>query len=448
MTHGPLFGKIFSFALPLIASGILQQSFNSVDVAVVGRFCSPQSLAAVGSNGMIIALIVNLFLGISIGANVVIARYIGQEYLGSVKKAVQTVMSLSVVVGVMLMFVGFFAAKPILEAISTPDDVLDKATLYLRLYFLGMPAMMVYNFGSAVLRSVGDTKRPFYCLVAGGVINVALNLLLVLEFKMDVAGVAIGTLVSSLISALLLLRVMTHEEEPLRLDINDFLVDKAELWKMLKIGVPAGIQGMVFPLSNTFIVSGINTFGAAGSAGSAAAINYEYYCYFLVASFASAAVAFTSQNYGAGFSRRCNEVFRHCLLMAVLFCGIANLTIAWQKDFFVGIFSSDPEVMEYGCLRIAVVLMFQWIASSYEIAGACMRGLGYSMTPTLITIFGTCAMRIAWIWFFHHTDYLTAYSELLMIYPITWILTGIAVTVAYYIVRRRAYTTLDGNTQE
>ncbi|MCM1429388.1 MAG: MATE family efflux transporter [Clostridium sp.] len=448
MTHGPLFGKIFSFALPLIASGILQQSFNSVDVAVVGRFCSPQSLAAVGSNGMIIALIVNLFLGISIGANVVIARYIGQEYLGSVKKAVQTVMSLSVVVGVMLMFVGFFAAKPILEAISTPDDVLDKATLYLRLYFLGMPAMMVYNFGSAVLRSVGDTKRPFYCLVAGGVINVALNLLLVLEFKMDVAGVAIGTLVSSLISALLLLRVMTHEEEPLRLDINDFLVDKAELWKMLKIGVPAGIQGMVFPLSNTFIVSGINTFGAAGSAGSAAAINYEYYCYFLVASFASAAVAFTSQNYGAGFSRRCNEVFRHCLLMAVLFCGIANLTIAWQKDFFVGIFSSDPEVIEYGCLRIAVVLMFQWIASSYEIAGACMRGLGYSMTPTLITIFGTCAMRIAWIWFFHHTDYLTAYSELLMIYPITWILTGIAVTVAYYIVRRRAYTTLDGNTQE
>lgn len=439
MLHGPLFGKILAFSLPLIASGVLQQSFNAVDVAVVGRFCSAQALAAVGSNGMIIALIVNLFLGVSIGANVVIARYIGQDYLGSVKRAVQTVITLSVICGLALVLIGWLAARPILEAISTPDDVIDKATLYLRLYFLGMPALMVYNFGSAVLRSVGDTRRPFYCLVAGGVVNVSLNLLFVLGMGMDVAGVALGTVASNVISAGLLLRIMTREEEPLRLDLRRPMIDRAELGKMLRIGLPAGLQSVVFPLSNTFIVSGINSFGAAGSAGSAAALNYEYYCYYLVVSFANAAVAFTSQNYGAGQTRRCTSVFRQCLLLSMLFCGVANVLITLRMHDFISIFTTDPEVASYAYVRIRTVLLFQWIAATYEIAGACMRGLGYSMTPTLITIFGTCALRIGWVWAFFHADFISGFGGLLTVYPVTWIFTGAAVLLAYWLVRRRAY---------
>lgn len=439
MLNGPLLGKILVFALPLMASGVLQQSFNSVDVAVVGRYCNPQSLAAVGSNGMIISLIVNLFIGISVGANVVIAHYIGRKDNRAVKNAVDTVMSLALVCGIILLFIGVFTARPILEAISTPHDVIDLATLYLRIYFLGMPFFLIYNFGSAILRSVGDTRRPFYCLVAGGIVNVILNLILVLVFDLGVAGVAIATVVSNVVSAALLLVILAREEEPYRVDIRRFLINRPELSKMLRIGMPAGIQGMVFSFSNIFIVSGINTFGAAGSAGSAAALNYEYYCYFVIVAFNSAAVAFTGQNYGAGNTERCNRVFRLCMIMALVGCAVLNLLIAWQKEFFISFFTTDPEVAAYAYIRIITVLMFQFIATSYEVSGACMRGLGYSMTPTVLTIIGTCLLRIGWVYTFHHTTIIDGMSALLMVYPISWAVTGISVLTAYFIIRRKAY---------
>ena len=439
MLNGPLMGKILLFALPLMASGALQQSFNSVDVAVVGRYCNPQSLAAVGSNGMIISLIVNLFIGISVGANVVIAHYIGRKDDNAVKKAVDTIMSLAIICGVILLFFGVVTARPILEAISTPHDVIDLATVYLRIYFLGMPFFMIYNFGSAILRSIGDTRRPFYCLVAGGIVNVILNLVLVLFFDMGVAGVAIATVASNVVSALLLLVILAREEEPYRVYIFRFSVNHPELSKMLKIGMPAGIQGMVFSFSNIFIVSGINTFGAAGSAGSAAALNFEYYCYFVIVAFNSAAVAFTGQNYGAGKIERCNRVFTFCSVMALVGCAILNVLIVWQKEFFISFFTTDPDVAHFGYIRLTVVLLFQFIATSYEVSGACMRGLGYSMTPTVLTIFGTCFLRIAWVYLFHHTTIIDGMDALLMVYPISWILTGISVLIAYFIIRRKAY---------
>ncbi|MDE5810639.1 MAG: MATE family efflux transporter [Muribaculaceae bacterium] len=439
MLNGPLMGKILLFALPLMASGALQQSFNSVDVAVVGRYCNPQSLAAVGSNGMIISLIVNLFIGISVGANVVIAHYIGRKDDNAVKKAVDTIMSLAIICGVILLFFGVVTARPILEAISTPHDVIDLATVYLRIYFLGMPFFMIYNFGSAILRSIGDTRRPFYCLVAGGIVNVILNLVLVLFFDMGVAGVAIATVASNVVSALLLLVILAREEEPYRVNIFRFSVNRPELSKMLKIGMPAGIQGMVFSFSNIFIVSGINTFGAAGSAGSAAALNFEYYCYFVIVAFNSAAVAFTGQNYGAGKIERCNRVFTLCSVMALVGCAILNVLIVWKKEFFISFFTTDPDVAHFGYIRLTVVLLFQFVATSYEVSGACMRGLGYSMTPTVLTIFGTCFLRIAWVYLFHHTTIIDGMDALLMVYPISWILTGISVLIAYFIIRRKAY---------
>ena len=310
MLHGGIFRKLLLFALPLIASGILQQSFNSVDVAVVGQFASSQALAAVGSNGLVISLIINLFIGISIGANVVIAHYIGRQDEKGIKNAISTTAIIAVTSGIFLLITGLLIAKPILEALDTPEDVIDLAVLYLRIYSLGMPFMMIYNFGAAILRSLGDTKRPFYSLVVAGAINVGLNLLLVIEFEMSVAGVAVATVISNIVNAGIIVFFLTHEKGVFRLELKQLSISKAELKKILQIGVPAGIQGMVFSISNVFVLATINSFGSAAVAGSSAALNYEYYCYFVVSAFAQATVAFTSQNYGAGQIERCKTIFR------------------------------------------------------------------------------------------------------------------------------------------
>ncbi|MBD5204250.1 MAG: MATE family efflux transporter [Bacteroidales bacterium] len=439
MLQGPLLKKIVVFAIPLLLSGVLQQSFNSVDVAVVGRYCSRQSLAAVGSNGVVIGLLVNLFLGISIGANVVIANCIGRGKREDAARATSTVMVMSAIFGVFLGVIGILASGSILRAIATPDDVLPRAEVYLRLFFIGVPFLVVFNFASAVLRSVGDTRRPFNCLVAGGVVNVGLNLLLVLIFDLDVAGVAIATSVSNVVSATLLVRILMRERGDLRLDMRQLRFDRELAGEVLRIGVPAGVQAAVFPLSNVFILSAINTFGADGSAGSAAALTYEYYCYYLIAAFASASVAFTGQNYGAGKYRRCDRIFLICLAMGAASCAIANIGITIYREWFVGLFTSEPDVSSYGYIRIEHVLLFQFIASSYEVAGASMRGMGKSVLPALITIFGTCIVRIWWVSMFQAGYIPHDMGKLLDIYPITWILTGLMMLTVYRIVRRKAY---------
>ena len=293
MLHGSLLNKILLFSLPLAASSILQQLFNSVDVAVVGRFASDQALAAVGSNSSVISLMINLFVGISVGANVVIANYIGQKDERGIKNAIHTVSVIALTSGCLLLVVGLLIARPILEAMDTPDDVIDLAVLYLRIYFLGMPFFMIYNFGASILRSMGDTKRPLYCLVAG-IINTVLNLLLVIVFKMSVAGVAIGTVVANMFSAGVIIYILRHEQGPFKLNFKHLRINRPELRKVLQIGVPAGIQGMVFSIANIFIQAAVNRFGSAAIAGSAAALTYEYYCYFVVSAFSQAAVTFIS----------------------------------------------------------------------------------------------------------------------------------------------------------
>ena len=382
MLHGSIFRKLLLFALPLIASGILQQSFNSVDVAVVGQFASSQALAAVGSNGLVISLIINLFIGISVGANVVIAHYIGRKDEQGIQNAISTTAVIAATSGIFLLITGLVIAKPLLEALDTPEDVMDLAVLYLRIFSLGMPFMMIYNFGAAILRSMGDTKRPFYSLVIAGVINVGLNLLLVIGFKMSVAGVAIATVASNIVNAAIIICFLTHEKGIFRLKLKKLSVSKPELRKILQIGVPAGIQGMVFSISNVFVLATINSFGSAAVAGSSAALNYEYYCYFVVSAFAQAAVAFISQNYGAGKIERCKNIFRQSMLLGLLGCAFLNLLIVWQKEFFIGFFTSEPDIVRYAAIRMEYVLLFQFMASSYEISGAALRGLGYSMTPT------------------------------------------------------------------
>ena len=438
MLHGSIFRKLLLFALPLIASGILQQSFNSVDVAVVGQFASNQALAAVGSQGLVISLIINLFIGISVGANVVIAHYIGRKDEQGIQNAISTTAVIAATSGIFLLITGLVIAKPLLEALDTPEDVMDLAVLYLRIFSLGMPFMMIYNFGAAILRSMGDTKRPFYSLVIAGVINVGLNLLLVIGFKMSVAGVAIATVASNIVNAAIIICFLTHEKGIFRLKLKKLSVSKPELRKILQIGVPAGIQGMVFSISNVFVLATINSFGSAAVAGSSAALNYEYYCYFVVSAFAQAAVAFISQNYGAGKIERCKNIFRQSMLLGLLGCAFLNLLIVWQKEFFIGFFTSEPDIVRYAAIRMEYVLLFQFMASSYEISGAALRGLGYSMTPTVLTIFGTCLLRLVWI--FVVVPMSRSYETLLTVYPISWVITGIAVCTAYAIIRRKAFS--------
>ncbi len=435
MLSGGLYKNIFLFALPLIASGMLQQSFNSVDMAVVGRFADSMALAAVGSNGPVIGLIVNLFVGISLGANVVIANYIGRGNESGIKKAVSTAGALALISGLLMMTVGLTVAEPILALLGTPDDVIDEAAGYLKIVSLGFPFMMIYNFSSAIMRSRGDTRNPFYALVAGGIVNVILNLVLVIVFRMGVAGVALGTVAANIVSSAILAWILYRADEPFRLNYLKVRTIRSEVAKILQIGLPAGIQGVVFSISNVFIQSAINSFGSQAVAGSAAAINYEFYSYFIISAFVQAVVAFTGQNFGAGNYERCRRVFRVGMVYAVAMSLTLNAVVALNKGFFISIFTSAPEVVEYAATRITVVLIFQFVACSYEIAGASLRGIGYSMTPAVLTIFGTCVLRLLWVW--ASANHFADFGLLMIIYPVTWTVTGIAVLIAFFRISHR-----------
>lgn len=429
MTSGPLVPKLLSFAIPLIFSGMLQQSFVAVDVAMVGRFSTSQALAAVGSNGPLVNLLVNLFVGISIGANVVIANYIGSRNQQGIRKAVSTTATLAVASGVALLVIGLIMSRPILMWMSTPDDVIDLATEYLSTYFLGMPLMMIYNFGAAILRSMGDTKRPLYALIAAGLLNMILDFLFTGVMGMGVKGVAIATVTSIAINAGCVVWWLTHEEEPYRLSIKHMTVHAAEMKKMLQIGLPAGVQGMIFSFANIFIQSAVNSFGSDAMAGSSAALTYEAYCYFIVAAFAQATTAFVSQNYGAGKFSRCRAVVSRSMCLSVGMMIVATGIIGLNAERCLTLFTTDPAVMPWGVERMHCVLIFQAIACSYEISGSAMRGLGNSLTPMLLTVFGTCIIRLLWI--FIVVNRYHSFEILFIIYPISWAATGIMVYIAY-----------------
>lgn len=431
MLNGPLFMKILIFALPLAASSLLQQLFNSVDVAVVGRFASSKALAAVGSNAPVISLLINLFVGISMGANVVLSNHLGQRDDEGVRRTVSTVSLVSVVSGVLLMLIGIGVSRPILELMDTPADVLDMAVLYLRLYFVGIPFFLIFNFGAAILRSVGDTRRPLYILVVAGVINTVLNLVLVICFGLGVEGVAIATAIANMVSAACIVVLLRREKGALQLQFNHMRIYGKELRRMLQIGVPAGLQGMVFSLSNVVVQSAINDYGSAAIAGSAAAVNFEYYCYYIIVACNGAAISFIGQNYGAGKYDRVRRIFRICMLMGLVGCFAANALFTWQNHFFLSFFTADPEVIHYGAIRMQGVLLFQFLACSYEISGSALRGMGESMLPTIMTVFGTCVLRMVWV--FVVSPHYHGFAQLLQVYPLSWVLTGAMVLVAYHV---------------
>lgn len=436
MLHGSMVDKILIFALPLAASSILQQLFNAVDVAVVGRFASSQAQAAVGSNGPLINLLLNLFIGISVGANVVIANYIGRGEQKRIRNAVHTAMLVASISGIFLLFLGIFVARPLLTLMNTPEDVIEYAVVYLRIYFLGMPFIMIYNFGAAILRSMGDTKRPLYCLILSGVVNAALNLLLVIRFHMDAAGVGIATVAANIINAVLVLYFLLHEQEPFRLEPGKLKIHKQEFFYMLRIGIPAGLQSMVFSFANVCIQSVLNGYGSDAVAGSAVALNFEYFSYFVVSAFNQATVTFTSQNYGAGQYDRCRKVYRLAMAMSVLASGALSLSFLGGRGFFISLFTDTPAVAEYAAQRMLRLMAWYFILNSYEISGSALRGLGYSMTPAVITVFGTCVLRL--VWAFTVCKRFTGFGMLMNVYPLSWIVTGIAMVAAYLVIRQKA----------
>ena len=434
MLSGSLLDKICLFALPLAASSILQQLFNAADIAVVGRFASSLAQAAVGSTSSSINLLVNLFVGLSVGANVVIAQLIGQNKQQNIGDAVHTVVSVALLSGAFLLVLGQFAARPLLTLMRTPPDVIELSVRYLRIYFLGMPFVMLYNFGAAILRAKGDSKRPLYCLTIAGVVNVLLNLLLVIVFHLSVAGVAIATVVSNMVSASLIVSFLLRESAPFRLSIRRLSLQKNYVLGLIKIGAPAGLQGMVFSFSNVCIQSAINAFGADAIAGSAAANSFEAFAFFPVSAFSQACVTFTSQNYGAHQLDRCRKVFKISLL-----CGIAsNILLISPFLLFrmplLSLYSTNPHVVSFGLIRMLHILPFSWVMCGYEVSAGSLRGMGHSMLPAVITIFGTCIFRLLWVLAIPRGS---NFAQLTAVYPASWILTTAIMLIMYAALQRR-----------
>lgn len=440
MLHGPLLGKIVMFALPYAATGILQQLFNSINVFVVGRFDSSHAMAAVGATTFLINLIINLFLGVSVGANAVIANNIGRRDPQAVHRAVSTTAALSLIGGAILLVVGLLVATPLLRLLGTPADVIHDSALYLNICFLGAPFFMVYNFGAAIFRSKGDTRTPLYILAVAGVINVVVSMVTVIVFHMSVAGVACAYFVSNMFSAVVITTLLWREKGEFRVRLRQIRIYRKELGDILAIGLPAGLQATVFSFSNVFVQSSINKFGYAAIAGASLSITFDTYCYYVLTAFCATAITFTGQNYGAGQVDRCRRIFRLCFLLGGASIFTANMVFVLFGPPIASVFTTDPQVVHYCTSRIYVALAFQWIATSYEIPAACMRGLGKSLAPALLTIFGTCFIRLGWI--FLVLPHWYGYEHLMLCYPISWVITGVLVSPVYVAASRKAYRIL------
>ena len=435
MCNGPLFGKILIFAVPLMLSGMLQLFFNAADIIVVGQFVGHTALAAVGSTGSLINLLVNVFVGLSVGTNVLVARYYGARDAKHLHETVHTSVLTSVLSGTALIVIGIILAEPLLTLMGTPDDVLDQAALYMRIYFVGMPASMLYNFGAAILRAVGDTKRPLYFLFISGIVNVILNLVLVLVFHLGVAGVAIATVTSQVISAVLVALCLIKTDAPYRLELKKLRIHKSKLLEIIKIGLPAGMQGAVFSISNVLIQSSINSFGSTVMAGSTAASNIENFVYTAMNALYQTALSFTGQNVGGGKYKRIGKIMRICVLdvtaIGILLGGGAYLC----GSTLLSIYTSDPQVIQYGLERMMFVCLPYFLCGIMDTLVGSLRGMGYSIMPMIVSLTGACALRIVWIMTIFQMN--PTLSTLFLSYPVSWFVTALAHFICYLIVHHR-----------
>ncbi len=424
MCNGPLFGKILLFTIPLLLSGVLQLLFNAADIVVVGNFVGDHALAAVGSTTALINLLINAFIGFSVGCNVLVARYYGAGREHEVQETIHTSVALSLVSGFFLVAVGLFASKPLLALMGTPDDVLDQATLYMQIYFIGMPVNLLYNFGSAILRAVGDTRRPLYYLAGAGVVNVLLNLALVGLAGFGVEGVAIATITSQAISAALVARCLMKSEGALHLDWKNVKFARGKLIRIVQIGLPAGLQSVVFNVSNVLIQSSINSFGSIAMAGSTAAANIEGFVWIAMNACHQSAVSFVSQNLGAGKMDRIKKIIIQCNGL-VISIGLVMGVGCWLfGEQLISIYTSDLEAHAYGMARLSMVCAPYFLCGIMDTLVGCIRGLGNSVQPMIISLIGACGLRVVWI--FTVFQWFRSWDILFLSYPVTWIVTAAA----------------------
>lgn len=441
MLNGPVMPKLLSFALPLMLSSVLQLTFNAADVIVVGRFEGDAALAAVGTPGSLINLLINLFLGLSVGANVVVARCFGAGSYKDTRDAVHTSIAMSLIGGVLVGLVGFFFAGTFLSMMNTPAEVLPLATAYMRIYFLGMPANLLYNFGAAILRAIGDTRRPLTYLTIAGVVNVALNLVFVIALHMGVSGVALATIISQIISAALVLLCLMRSDGAIKVELKKLRLDGKKVLDIAKVGLPAGLQGMVFSISNVMIQSTVNSFGKIVVAGNTTATNLEGYVYVAMNSIYQAAITFTGQNVGARRYDRIPRVARDSL-MAVFGIGavLGGLLMLFKHALF-GIYTSDEAVMAAAAMRTNVIAPTYFLCGMMDSTVGLLRGMGSSVQPMIVSIVGVCVLRVFWILVIFPMN--PTLQMLYISYPISWALTFAAHLVCYARVRRRKYAVME-----
>mgnify|MGYP004538627507 CR=1 FL=1 len=428
MLTGSLYKNILLFTIPIALSSMLQQLFNAADTAIVGLFDTSSSLAAVGTNGEIIALIVALSSGLSVGVNVLIAQKIGQHKEQNIIPIIRTTMSLAVMIGLAGLIIGQCISSPLLDLIKTPSDILDSSVLYLRIYFVSYPFLLLYDFSAAILRACGNSRYPFLALTLSGIANVFLNIIFVVFFKLGVSGVAAATVLSTMFSALLMIRRLKRNSS------FPFAFYKCDIYPgsvnaILKVGIPSAIQGAVFCFANIFVQASVNSFGASAIAGSTIAMNFEYFTYYVITAFGQTATTFTSQNHAAGQDHRCRKILRICMIFSVLSSLLLIGPLVIFRRFFAGIFSADQTVIQHACLRILCILFFEPLCNLYEIPAGVLRGTGHSLSPAVATIIGTCCFRIVWICMvfrYYHQLNILYYA-----FPISWVLTIILIAIGF-----------------
>lgn len=434
---GTLFKQILIFSLPIMAMNILQMLFNAADMIVVGRFSGGTALAAVGATGSLINLLVNLFMGLSVGTSVIVAQDYGADRPDGVSRSVHTSIAISIIGGVFVMLLGLLFCDPLLRLVGTPEDIIALSALYMRIYFLGLPASMVYNFGAAILRAVGDSRRPMYYLIVAGLINVILNLFFVVVLHMSVDGVAWATIISQYIAMVLIIVCLYRSEGAIRFIPRLLCIDKLKLKQIVKIGLPAGLQNLLFSISNVLIQSAVNSFGSAMVAGSSAAANVEGIVGTTMNAYYNAAITFTGQSMGAKQYKRIDAIAKVCtMLIFATWLFLSGLTLLFGRPL-IAIFTSDPKIIELGLLRLNVMMIAYFTCGMMNVFPGLTRGMGYSILPMVSTLVGACLMRIIWLYTFF-----AWYPTVIMLfacYPITWALAGLGQVGSFLYARRQVH---------
>ena len=433
--NGPIIQNIILFAIPIFLTSSFQQLFNAADIIVCGKFVGSTALAAVGANTQIINLFINSFMGLSIGANVLIANYIGAGKTHKIHNVVHTAMTFAFIFGFILMIVGLLFSRNILLFLGTPDEILIAATVYLQIIFMAIPFIVVYNFGAAILRSIGDTRRPLIILTFTGMLNVVMNVFFVVFFGLGVTGVAIATAISNVVNAIVVVILLIREKSDVKYDIKEWIIVPDSLYKIMRIGIPSAISGMVFSTSNLCVQSAINSLGTKTIAANTAALNIESFTFYITTAFSQACLTILSQNYGAEKFGRCRKIVKYCILVAILFIGVLILIIKLFTNQFLLIFTNDIEVIEIAKIRLAIVTALSFIQPIYEIYGSALRVLRHPYIQTVAVIFGIIVFRVLWVFtvFPVYPHYVTVCA----VYPISWTILIVFMFISYRIISKK-----------